>query len=154
MKLVKAKIKGSPKVVDTKYGDRKAVVDCVLSDGQEIAIWGKEHDSTILTRTPGEAVTLAMNDRGKYSILEPEAQAEQNSQQQPDRAAIVPNAFDENGEMKIEVKKASATYVKEMTNLYQFCLVTVEKMIEGIDPEDKQAIADSIYQSVRQRFNL
>lgn len=69
MQLVQATVKGQPRQVTTKYGDR-IVMDCLTHDGQEIAVWRKGDDTEILGRRNGERVTLALDSKGKYHLFE------------------------------------------------------------------------------------
>lgn len=69
MQLLQAIVKGNPRQVNTRYGER-TVMDCSTSDGQTVTVWGAASSMDILGRRAGERVTLGLDSKGKYHIVE------------------------------------------------------------------------------------
>ena len=69
MKLIEARVNGNPRQVSTKFGE-KSVMDVVTADGQEIAIWRPAGDREVMGRINGERVSIAIDSKGKASLVE------------------------------------------------------------------------------------
>ena len=69
MKLLEARVKGNPRQVTTKFGE-KAVMDVLTTDGQEIAIWRPAGDLDVMGRMNGERISIAIDSKGKASLVE------------------------------------------------------------------------------------
>ena len=68
MKLLDARVNGMPRNVTTKYGD-KSVLDVATSEGQ-FTIWRPAGDSEVMGRRNGERVTIALDSKGKASLVD------------------------------------------------------------------------------------
>lgn len=69
MQAITAYVKGSPRQVKTKYGDR-SVLDVTLPTGEVTAVWGPANHQPITGRRNGERVLLGQETNGKLHILE------------------------------------------------------------------------------------
>lgn len=69
MKLVQATVSKHPREVTTKYGQR-SVLDCLTRDGEQLTVWRRGGDLEVLGRYPGERVMLAVDSKGKVSLIE------------------------------------------------------------------------------------
>jgi hypothetical protein len=111
MKLLEAHVNGNPRQVNTKYGE-KAVMDVVTADGTEIAIWRPAGDMDVMGRMNGERVSIAIDSKGKASLVEhasTKPQVAQNSHtatEQPSRSAEI------------------ADYIQRLGKLYAHCRAT------------------------------
>lgn len=169
MKLITATVTSQPRTVNTKFGQR-AVMDCRIPDGQEVAIWRNAGDLEVLGRRPGERVTLSLDSKGKYSLVEtasthladPYATATATLDRPrtvspvpvksiaptiPDTAPTDEESFLSPGE-----KKEIASYISEMAKLYGFCLKKSENLAET--SEDRRAIATTLFISAQRKFSL
>ena len=68
MKLLDARVNGMPRQVTTKYGE-KSVLDVAISEGA-YTIWRPAGDSEVMGRRNGERVTIALDSKGKASLVE------------------------------------------------------------------------------------
>ena len=68
MKLLDARVNGMPRQVSTKYGE-KSVLDVATSEG-EFTIWRPVGDLEVMGRTNGERVKVAIDSKGKASLVE------------------------------------------------------------------------------------
>jgi hypothetical protein len=67
MQLFQARLHGSPRTVDTKYG-KKVVADAFDGKGNKHTIWRQEGDMKHLTN--GSIVSLAIDSKGKVSLVD------------------------------------------------------------------------------------
>jgi hypothetical protein len=171
MKLIQATVKGQPREVNTKYGQR-AVMDCLTPDGQEVAIWRNAGDREVLGRRHGERVTLGVDSKGKYSLVET-ASTHLVDPYAPTTAVadrplptapvavkpVVPAVIEtepetEEGFLHPIQKREIAGYVMQMADLFSFCLKTVDQRVENSSSEDRRAIATTLYLSAQKQFGL
>jgi hypothetical protein len=68
MKLLDARVNGMPRQVNTKYGE-KAVLDVATSEGN-FTVWRPAGDIEVLGRRNGERVSIAIDAKGKASLVE------------------------------------------------------------------------------------
>jgi hypothetical protein len=68
MKLLDARVNGMPRQVTTKYGE-KAVLDVATSEGN-FTVWRPAGDMEVLGRRNGERVSIAIDSKGKASLVE------------------------------------------------------------------------------------
>ena len=69
MQLLTATVKSQPREVSTKFGQR-SVMDVTLPNGQEQAIWGPANFPAIMNCRNGQNVTIAVDSKGKYHVVE------------------------------------------------------------------------------------
>jgi hypothetical protein len=69
MKLIYAKVKGQPRNVNTKNGER-SVVDAWAANGETLTIWRPANDPAVMRLANGERVQLAIDSKGKVSLVE------------------------------------------------------------------------------------
>lgn len=68
MKLLDARVNGMPRQVTTKYCD-KSVLDVVTSEGN-FTVWRPAGDREVMGRMNGERVSIALDSKGKASLVE------------------------------------------------------------------------------------
>jgi hypothetical protein len=69
MKLITAKVTSQPRTVNTKHGER-SVIDCVAQNGETLTIWRPAHDQQLMRLANGERVQIAIDSKGKVSLVE------------------------------------------------------------------------------------
>jgi hypothetical protein len=143
MKLLEARVNGNPRQVSTKFGE-KAVMDILTTDGQEITIWRPAGDLDVMGRMNGERVSIAIDSKGKASLVEhastkPQAAQSSNvTQEQPRRSAEI------------------ADYIQRLSKLYSHCLDTAARMPKTVDldmPQVKDVATTFFIQAVK-HFDL
>ena len=77
MQLIQARLHGSPRQVATKYGE-KAVADAIDGTGAKHTIWRNPGELRHLTN--GSIVQLAIDSKGKCSLVDVPHQAAQTQQ--------------------------------------------------------------------------
>ena len=159
MKLLEAHVNGNPRQVNTKYGE-KAVMDVVTADGTEIAIWRPAGDMDVMGRMNGERVSIAIDSKGKASLVE-------HASTKPQRLAPVgfPDAKSEtrqaaqnsNGATEQPSRSAEiADYIQRLGKLYSHCLDTAARMPKTVEletPQIKDVATTFFIQAVR-HFDL
>ena len=115
MKLLEARVNGNPRQVTTKFGE-KAVMDIVTADGQEIAIWRPAGDMEVMGRMNGERVSIAIDSKGKASLVEHASTKPQAAKQ----AQISSNVAPEQPSRSAEI----ADYIQRLGKLYSHCCAT------------------------------
>jgi hypothetical protein len=68
MRVLDARVNGMPRQVSTKYGE-KCVLDVATTEGQ-YQVWRPAGDSEVMGRRNGERVTIALDSKGKASLVE------------------------------------------------------------------------------------
>ncbi|MFM7580782.1 MAG: hypothetical protein ACKO5Q_28125 [Microcystaceae cyanobacterium] len=137
MKLLNATIQKAPRQVTTKYGDR-IVTDCKLSDGQEVTLW-QPITSTIINYGTGQKITLSVDSKGKYHLVEKDNGTPIFKESEPTKSSELSNAQ----------KREIAEYLTEQTKLFSFCYQQT-KLIDNLPDEDRRAVATTLYlQSVK-----
>lgn len=171
MKLIQATVTSQPREVNTKFGQR-AVMDCRTPDGETVAVWRNAGDREVLGRRPGERVTLSIDSKGKYSLVEtasthlvdPYAPATATIDRPLPTAPVpvksiaptIPDTEPETieGFLSPNQKRDIAGYVTQMADLFNFCLSTVDQRVQNIESEDRRAIATTLYLSAQKQFGL
>jgi hypothetical protein len=144
MLAVTATAKGRARSVTTKYGDR-LVLDVLGHDGQEYTIWRPGTDSQLPKIANGERLTIAVDSKGKASLLESLADKVQDTPPAPETYNAHNGRSDE-----------IADYVTRLGKLYRHSYkVTKETMAnEPVTGEDLRAIATTIFIQTVRHFDL
>jgi hypothetical protein len=140
MKLIEAKITGQPRTVNTKHGDR-AVVDARAADGENLTIWRPANDPAIMRLANGERVQLAIDSKGKVSLVETAFDRATAPTSQPMGFTIETTTPSAEGSRSIEI----ADYIERLGKLYNHCLTTAK----GSEP-----VALAIFQQSIEKFQL
>jgi hypothetical protein len=149
MQLIQATVKGQPRQVTTKYGDR-IVMDCLTYDGQEIAVWRNGDDTEILGRRNGERVTLALDAKGKYHLME------SLSTELVD-PTVKTNGNGNGHELGDSSRKAEiADYIQRLAKLYSYTFKIVKEQMgdSGLPIECVKDISTSVFIATTRHFDL
>jgi hypothetical protein len=144
MKLLDARVNGSPRQVSTKYGE-KSVLDVATSEG-EFTIWRPSGDTEIMGRRNGERVTIALDAKGKATLVE-------HASTQPQQAQM---GFTTEPVPETSRSAEIADYIGRLGKLYRHCLDTAASMPTVIDlnaPQIKDIATTIFIQTVR-HFDL
>jgi hypothetical protein len=162
MKLLEARVNGSPRQVNTKYGE-KAVMDVVTADGNEIAIWRPAGDMEVMGRMNGERVSIAIDSKGKASLVEHAStkpqQAQISSNVPPAESRSLGGSRHDCDLSKTEQPSRSAEiadYIQRLGKLYSHCLDTAARMPKTVEletPQIKDVATTFFIQAVR-HFDL
>jgi hypothetical protein len=147
MKLLEAHVNGNPRQVTTKWGE-KAVMDVLTTDGQEIAIWRPAGDMDVMGRANGERVSIAIDSKGKASLVEHASTKPQQAQQAQMGFNVPPEQPSRSAEI--------ADYIQRLGKLYSHCLDTAARMPKTVDldmPQVKDVATTFFLQAVK-HFNL
>ena len=151
MKLLDARVNGMPRQVSTKYGE-KSVLDVATSEGA-YTIWRPAGDMEVMGRRNGERVSIALDSKGKASLVEHCSSAPQkaageqrmgfNVDEQPDRPQTTRSA---------EI----ADYIQRLGKLYSHCLSTAASMPTAIELDAPQVkdIATTLFIQTTKHFGL
>jgi hypothetical protein len=151
MKVLEARVNGNPRQVNTKFGE-KAVMDVVTTDGQEISIWRPAGDLDVMGRRNGERVSIALDSKGKASLVEhcstkPQqaVQAQIDSERSQTPAVAQPNRSAE-----------IADYIQRLGKLYSHCLDTAARMPKTVELETPQVkdVATTFFLQAVRHFDL
>ena len=145
MKLLTATLVKPARQVETKYGTR-TVADAIDQNGNEQTIWRPANDPVLTGLSVNSPVTLAVDSKGKISLVD-------NQPVAPSTPKTETNQTQYQG-MSPETKKQVASYVTEMSNLFNFCLKQVDQTIENITPDDRRAIATTLFISAQKKYSL
>jgi hypothetical protein len=145
MKLLDARVNGMPRQVTTKYGD-KSVLDVATSEGN-YTIWRPAGDSEVMGRRNGERVAIALDSKGKASLVE-------HASTKPQLAQMGFSAPVETPETTRSAEIAD--YIQRLGKLYNHCLTTATQMPTEIELEPAQVkdIATTIFIQTTRHFNL
>jgi hypothetical protein len=151
MKLLEAKVT-SARQVNTKHG-QKAVLNVVTDKGEEIAIWRPAGDVEILGRKSGERVNIAIDAKGKASLVEHCSAAPQQA------AQVQPMGFAVNEAPQVPETNRSAEiadYIQRLGKLYNHCLNTAANMPTTVElnPPQVKDIATSLFIHTTKHFNI
>jgi hypothetical protein len=71
MQLISALAKGTPRQVNTRYG-QKTVIDATGNNGEAITIWrgGDDQSPALKLIANGSRITVGLDSKGKYSLIE------------------------------------------------------------------------------------
>jgi hypothetical protein len=145
MKLLDARVNGMPRQVTTKYGE-KSVLDVATSEGN-YTIWRPAGDSEVMGRMNGERVSIALDSKGKASLVE-------HASTKPQLAQMGFSAPVETPETTRSAEIAD--YIQRLGKLYNHCLTTATQMPTEIELEPAQVkdIATTIFIQTTRHFNL
>ena len=144
MKLLTATLTKPARQVQTKYGIR-TVADCIDENGNTQTIWRPENDPALTGLAVNSRLTLTLDSKGKINLVD-----------NPSPAPIAPKTDNKptyQG-MDNETKKQVASYVTEMTRLFDFCLKQVDMTVENITPNDRRAIATTMFLATQKKYGL
>lgn len=147
MKLLDARVNGMPRQVSTKYGE-KCVLDVATSEG-EYTIWRSAGDSEVMGRRNGERVSIALDSKGKASLVEHCSTAPQQGQAQMGFKAPL--------EIPETTRSAEiADYIQRLGKLYSHCVTTAASMPTSIELEASHVkdIATTLFIQATKHFNL
>jgi hypothetical protein len=148
MKLLEAKVT-SARQVNTKHG-QKAVLNVVTGTGDEIAIWRPAGDLEVLGRKSGESVSIAIDAKGKASLVEHHSIVPQvAAQAQPMGFAVEP--------IPETTRSAEiADYIQRLGKLYSYCLNTAANMPTTVElnPPQVKDIATSLFIHTVKHFDI
>lgn len=145
MKLLTATLVKPARQVETKYGTR-TVADAIDQNGNEQTIWRPANDPVLNGLSVNSPVTLAVDSKGKISLVDNQPVAGATPKTEPNQTQYQ--------EMSPETKKQVASYITEMSNLFNFCLKQVDNTVENITPEDRRAIATTLFISAQKKYSL
>lgn len=167
MKLVPAIALDRPREVTTKYGQR-LVIDCMVRDtGEKITLWrGSDDDYSRKYVIKNSPLTIGVDSKGKYSLIENEALANLGNPLPVEPVPVSPvhsynHKIEENSEkpsqsdqslLSPDKKREIAQYVSEMGKLYGFCLTQAENL--NLEGEDRRCVATSLFIQATKHFNL
>ncbi|MBE8996157.1 hypothetical protein [Microcystis aeruginosa] len=169
MKLISAIALDRPREVSTRFGPR-LVIDCRNRDtGEKITLWRSVDDDYskkfVVRDMP---ITVSVDSKGKFNLIE---NPEHLKLGQPLPAESVPVKAVHNYDHKItqnsekssekhsetfttDEKRAIASYIGDMADLFNFCLKTVDQRVENITPDDRRQVATSLFIATQKRFNI
>jgi hypothetical protein len=148
MKLLEVRVNGNPRQVSTKYGE-KSVLDVATADGQNLTIWRPAGDMDVMGRRNGERVSIAIDSKGKASLVEHCSTAPQQAarSQQMGFTAEIPETT-----RSAEI----ADYIQRLGKLYSHCITTAANMPTAIELEAPQVkdVATTIFIQTVRHFDL
>ena len=147
MKLLEARVNGNPRQVSTKFGE-KSVMDVVTTENEEITIWRPAGDLEVMGRMNGERVSIAIDSKGKASLVEHASTKPQQAQQ----AQVSSNVSAEQPSRSAEI----ADYIQRLGKLYSHCLDTAARMPKTVELETPQVkdVATTFFIQAVKHFNL
>lgn len=110
--------------VSTKYGE-KAVLDVATSEGN-FTVWRPAGDMEVMGRRNGERVAIAIDSKGKASLVEHCSTAPQ--QAQIDREQSRTMGFTTESVPETTLSAEIADYINRLGKLYSHCLTTAANM--------------------------
>jgi hypothetical protein len=150
MKLVNAKVAGQPRIAVTKFGER-SVMDCRTEDGQTVTIWRPVGDVEVMGRANGERVTIALDSKGKASLVET---ARTRAEKSTRRLGVEVETATQ--QMAVSRTEEIADYIDRLGKLYTHTYKSIAaKLAETplATPEVKDVATTLFLQTVR-HFNL
>ena len=147
MKLLDARVNGMPRQVSTKYGE-KSVLDVATSEGN-YTIWRPAGDTEVMGRRNGERVSIALDSKGKASLVE-------HCSTVPQQAAME-FAVDDTPVIPETTRSAEiADYIQRLGKLYNHCLTTAASMPTALELDAPQVkdIATTLFIQTTKHFNL
>jgi hypothetical protein len=146
MKLLDARVNGMPRQVSTKYGE-KAVLDVATSEGN-FTVWRPAGDMEVMGRRNGERVSIAIDSKGKASLVEHCSTAPQQAQAKM--------GFTTESAPETTRSAEIADYINRLGKLYSHCLTTAANMPTSVDLNAPQVkdIATTLFIQTTKHFNL
>ena len=144
MKLLTATLTKPARQVQTRYGIR-TVADCIDENGNTQTIWRPENDPALTGLAVNSRLTLTLDSKGKINLVDnvPTTQNTPKTDNKPTYQG-----------MNSETKREVASYVTEMTRLFDFCLKQVDMTVENITPDDRRAIATTMFLATQKKYGL
>lgn len=160
------KLSGTPWT--TKYGPKSKALVVLSSTGEEIQLWGNEHDATILGLKAGDKISL-IQVKGKWKL------ATQATQPTPNPSTVNGNTATQNHyqppkpvTLSNDTKREIIAYVDQQATLLSYCYEQAYKALNSRFPhsemeEDEafslgseavRSAALTLYISVQKRFSL
>jgi hypothetical protein len=155
MKLLDARVNGMPRQVTTKYGE-KAVLDVATSEGN-FTVWRPAGDSEVLGRRNGERVSIAIDAKGKASLVEHAGNSPAVGLAAA-TAGIEADQLESDPANNLPPSRSAeiADYIERLGKLYGHCLSTAASMPTSVElgaPQVKDVATTLFIQTVR-HFNL
>jgi hypothetical protein len=147
MKLLDARVHGNPRQVSTKYGE-KCVLDVATSEG-EYTIWRNAGDREVMGRMNGERVSIAIDSKGKASLVE-------HASTKPQQAARTQQMGFATETPETTRSAEIADYIQRLGKLYSHCMTTATNMPTAIELEPAQIkdISTTIFIQTVRHFDL
>jgi hypothetical protein len=154
MKLLDARVNGMPRQVSTKYGE-KAVLDVATSEGN-FTVWRPAGDMEVMGRRNGERVSIAIDSKGKASLVEHCSTAPQQAQAQINNEGSRTMGFTTENAPETTRSAEIADYINRLGKLYSHCLTTAANMPTSVDLNAPQVkdIATTLFIQTTKHFNL
>lgn len=134
------------KVFTTQYGDRVNAVVTIQQTGEEIKLWGSPGDGTLTALKKGQQVSLAQDQKGwKLLSVPPAEDAAPTSNGNGKRKEHTP--------LTVEEKRAIASYIDELGDLFGYCQKVATAKNLGTE-EEMRAIATTLFIQAVRKFNL
>ena len=151
MKLLEARVNGNPRQVSTKFGE-KSVMDVVTTENEEITIWRPAGDLEVMGRMNGERVSIAIDSKGKASLVEHASTKPQAAQSSNVTPAVCDLSKPEQASRSAEI----ADYIQRLGKLYSHCLDTAARMPKTVELETPQVkdVATTFFIQAVKHFNL
>jgi hypothetical protein len=152
MKLLDARVNGMPRQVSTKYGE-KAVLDVATSEGN-FTVWRPAGDMEVMGRRNGERVSIAIDSKGKASLVEHCSTAPQQAQIEREQSRTM--GFTTESAPETTRSAEIADYINRLGKLYSHCLTTAANMPTSVDLNAPQVkdIATTLFIQTTKHFNL
>jgi hypothetical protein len=144
MKLLTARVTGMPRQVTTKHGER-SVLDVATESGS-YTIWRPAGDSEVMGRRNGERVSIALDSKGKASLVE-------HASTQPQKAAM---GFTTEPVPETTRSAEISDYIQRLEKLYHHCMTTAANIPSPIALEAPQVkdVATTIFIQTVRHFDL
>ena len=151
MKLIQAKVYGTPRLVNTKFGDR-GVLDCRTADGDTVSIWRSADDPEVMNRANGELVTLAIDSKGKPSLVET-AQTRAIAAQAGSMGYTVTTPTPASTSSK---SAEIADYIERLSKLYSHCYksASTELAYSDLPPTEIKDISSCLFIQTVKHYQL
>lgn len=167
MKIQKAEVINNP-IANTTWGKRRVLNCKLLPSKEKVACWSNDLNNPIyLSKKPGDIVELIADEKGKYSVLDREADTGENTatSQHP----IIPpqyahskavNDYEDilDGDLPMlsnSDKKKLAGYITQQTDLFYYIMKEVEKKFPDLilsDPRAIRSIALSLFIDIQRKI--
>jgi hypothetical protein len=146
MKLLDARVNGMPRQVTTKYGD-KSVLDVATSEGN-FTVWRPAGDMEVMGRRNGERVSIALDSKGKASLVEHASTKPQQAAQMGFSAPVETPETTRSAEI--------ADYIQRLGKLYGHCLSTAANMPTSLelDAHSVKDVGTTLFIQTVKHFNL
>jgi hypothetical protein len=177
MQLIYAKVKGQPRNVNTKNGER-SVVDAWAANGETLTIWRPANDPAVMRLANGERVQLAIDSKGKVPLVETAYDRAENQraevsplvtpQTQPARPMGFSVAVPFEAEQKLSQQLAAAApvensrsaeiadYIERLAKLYSHCYKAASQQLDGtpLGSREVKDVATSLFIQTAKHFSL